>query len=133
MSENLENSAAATGLEKVSFHSISKEGQCQRMFKLLDISHVSKFMLKILQARFREYVKWKIPDVQAGFRKGKGTRGQTANIRWIIEKAREFQINIYFCFIDYTKAFDCVYHNKLWEIIRDGNTRLPSISWETCM
>ena len=103
------------------------------MFKLLDISHVSKFMLKILQARFREYVKWKIPDVQAGFRKGKGTRGQTANIRWIIEKAREFQINIYFCFIDYTKAFDCVYHNKLWEIIRDGNTRLPSISWETCM
>ena len=118
MSENLENSAAATGLEKVSFHSISKEGQCQRMFKLLDISHVSKFMLKILQARFREYVKWKIPDVQAGFRKGKGTRGQTANIRWIIEKAREFQINIYFCFIDYTKAFDCVDHNNCGKLLK---------------
>ena len=90
-------------------------------------------MLKILQARFWQYVNWKIPDVQAGFRKGKSTRGQTANIRWIIEKAREFQINIYFCFIDYTKAFDYVDHNKLWEITRDGNPRSPLVSWETCV
>ena len=66
-----------------------------------------------------------LPDVQAGFRKGKGTRDQIASIRWIIEKAREFQKNIYFCFIDYTKAFDCVDHNKLWKISRDGNSRLP--------
>ena len=107
--------------------------ECSNYWISALISHASTFMLKILQARFREYVNWKIPDIQVGFRKGKGTRGQTANIRWIIEKAREFQINIYFCFIDYAKAFDCVDHNKLWQIIRDGNTRLPSISWETCM
>ena len=73
-------------------------------------------MLKILQARLQQYVNWELPDVQAGFRKGRGTRDQIANIRWIMEKAREFQENIYFCFIDYTKAFDCVDHNKLWEI-----------------
>ena len=77
-------------------------------------------MLKILQARLQQY---ELPDVQAGFRKGRGTRDQIANIRWIIEKAREFQKNIYFCFIDYAKAFDCVDHNKLWKILRDGNTR----------
>ena len=72
-----------------------------------------------------------LPDVQAGFRKGRGTRDQIANIRWIIEKAREFQKNIYFCFIDYTKAFDCVDHNKLWKILkRDGNTRLSYLSPE---
>ena len=80
-------------------------------------------MLKILQARFQQYVNHELPDVQAGFRKGKGTIGQIANIRWIIEKAREFQKNIYFCFIDYAKAFDCVDQNKLWKILRDGNTR----------
>ena len=77
------------------------------------ISHASKAMLKILQARLQEYVNRKLPDVQAGFRKGRGTRDQIANICWIIEKARKFQKNIYFCFIDYTKAFDCVDHNKL--------------------
>ena len=71
-----------------------------------------------------------IPDVQAGFRKGRGTRDQIANIRWIIEKGREFQKNIYFCFTDYTKAFDCVDHNKLWKILRDGNTRLPDLTPE---
>ena len=76
-------------------------------------------MLKILQARLQQYVYYKIPDVQAGFRKGRRTRDQIANIHWIIEKAREFQKNIYFCFIDYAKAFDCVDHNKLWKILQD--------------
>ena len=74
-------------------------------------------MLKILQARLQQYVNRELPDVQAGFRKGRGTRDQTANIRWIIEKAREFQKNIYCCFIDYVKVFDCVDHNKLWKIL----------------
>ena len=78
--------------------------------------------LKILQARLQEYVNHELPDVQAGFRKGRGTRDQIANVRWIMEKAREFQENIYFCFIDYAKAFDCVHHNKLWKILKDGNT-----------
>ena len=82
-------------------------------------------MLKILQARLQQYVNREIPDVQAGFRKGRGTRDQIANIHWLIEKAREFQRNIYFCFIDYAKAFDCMDHNKLWKILRDGNTRPP--------
>ena len=83
-------------------------------------------MLKILQARLQEYVNREPPDVQAGFRKGRGTRNQITNIRWIIKKAREFQKNIYFCFIDYAEAFDCVAHNKLWKILkRDGNTRPP--------
>ena len=76
-------------------------------------------MLKILQDRLQQYMTHELPDVQAGFRKGRGTRDQTANIRWIIEKAREFQKNIYFCFIDYTKAFDCVNHNKLWKIMKE--------------
>ena len=76
-------------------------------------------MLKILQASLQQYRKHELPDVQAGFRKGRGTRDQTANIFWIIEKAREFQKNIYFCFIDYTKAFDCVDHNKLWKILKE--------------
>ena len=83
------------------------------------ISHVSKVMLKILQARLQQYVKLELPDVQAGFRKGRGTRDQTANICWIIKKAREFQKNIYFCFIDYAKVFDCVDHNKLWKILAE--------------
>ena len=75
-------------------------------------------MFKILQASFQQYVKHELPDVQAGFRKGGGTRDQIANIRWIMEKAREFQKNIYFCFIDYAKVFDCVDHNKLWKILK---------------
>ena len=86
-------------------------------------SHVSKVMLKILQVMLQQYVNGEIPDVQAAFRKGRGTRNQTANIHWIIEKAREFQKNIYFCFIDYAKAFDCVNHNKLENPSRDGNTK----------
>ena len=76
-------------------------------------------MLKILQARLQQYVNCKLSDVQSGFRKGRGTRDQIANIRWIIQKAREFQKNIYFCFIDYAKAFDCVDHNKLWKILKE--------------
>ncbi|WP_419337021.1 reverse transcriptase domain-containing protein, partial [Acinetobacter baumannii] len=84
------------------------------------MSHASKVMLKILQAR--QYVNYKLPDVQTGFQKGRGTRDQIANIRWIMEKAREFQKNIYFCFIDYAKAFDCVDHNKLENSERDGDT-----------
>ena len=76
-------------------------------------------MLKILQARLQQYMNRELPDVQAGFRKGRGTRDQIANICWIVEKAREFQKNIYFCFIDYAKAFDCVDHNKLWKILKE--------------
>ena len=117
MPANLENPAVAKRLEKVSFHSNPKERQCQRMLKL--ISHASKVMLKILQARLQQYVNRELPDVQAGFRKGRGTRDQIANIRWIIDKARQFQKNIYFCFIDYAKAFDCVDHNKLCKILRE--------------
>ena len=94
MPANLKNPAVVTGLEKVSFHSNSKERQCQRMLKLLHnalISHASKVMLKTLKARLQQYVNHELPDVQAGFRKGRGTRDQIANIRWIMEKAREFQ------------------------------------------
>ena len=80
-------------------------------------------MLKILQARFQQYMNHEPPDVQAGFRKGRGTRDQIANIRWIMEKARDFQKNIYFCFIDYAKAFDCVGHHKLWKILQE--MRIP--------
>ena len=118
----LENSAVATGLEKVSFHSSPKEGQCQRMFKIPHIAlipHASKVMLKILQARLQQYVNHELPDVQAGFRKGRGMRDQIANIHCIIEKAREFQRNICFCFFDYTEAFDCVDHNKQWKIFKE--------------
>ena len=122
MPASLENSAVATGLEKVSFHSNPKERQCQRMLKLpyiALISHASKVMLKILQARLQQYMNCELPDVQAAFRKGKGTRDQIANIRWIMGKAREFQKNMYFCFIDYAEAFDCMDHNKLWKIMKE--------------
>ena len=127
MPKNLENSAVATGLEKVSFHSNPKERQCQRCSNshiIALISHTSKVILKILQARLQLYMNCELPDVQAGFRKGRGTRDQIANICWIIEEAREFQKNIYFCFIDYAKAFDCVDHNKLWKILPDHLTCL---------
>ena len=87
-------------------------------------------MLKILQARIQQYVNSELPNVQAGFRNGRGTRDQIANSHWIIEKAREFQKNIYFCFIDYAKAFDCVAHNKLENSERDGNTRPPDLPLE---
>ena len=106
----------ATGLEKVCFHSNLKERhgkECSNYHTVTLISYAGKVMLKILQARLQQYVNCELPDVQAGFRKGRETRDQIANIRWIMEKAREFQKNIYFCFIDYAKAFDCVDHNKL--------------------
>ena len=121
MPANLENSAVATGLEKVSFHSNPKERQCQicsNYCTIALISHTSKVMLKILQARFQQYVNRELPYVQAGFRKGRGTRDQIANVHRIMEKARDFQKNIYFCFIDYAKVFDCVDHNKLQKILQ---------------
>ena len=122
MPANLENSAVATGLEKVSFYSSSKKGnarECSNYRTTALISHASKVMLKILQARLQQYVNREFLDVQAGFRKGRGTRDQIANICWIIEKARAFQKNIYFCFIDYAKAFDCVDYSKLWKILQE--------------
>ena len=92
--------------------------------------HVFCCTLLTLLARLQQYVNRELPDVQAGFRKGRGTRDQIAKIHWIMEKAREFQKNIYFCFIDYAKAFDYVDHNKLWKILRDGNTRPPDLPLE---
>src|SRR5574337_166972 len=92
--------------------------------------HASKVILKILQARLQQYMNRDLPDVQAGFRKGRGTRDQIANICWIMKKAREFHKNIYFCFIDYAKAFDCVDQNKLENSERDGNTRPPDLPLE---
>ena len=89
-------------------------------------------MLKILQARLQQYMNHELPDVQTGFRKGRGTRDQIANIHWIIKKEREFQKNIYFCFMNYANAFDCVYHNKLWKKRWEYQTTLPA-SWEICM
>ena len=94
------------------------------------ISHASKVMFRILQAGLQQYVNWELPDVQAVFRKGRGTRDQIANIRWSIEKARKFQKNIYFSFFDCAKAFDCVDHNKLENSERDGNTRPPDLPLE---
>ena len=107
--------------KKSVFTPIPKKGspkECSNYSKIALISHASKVTLKILQARLQHFVNHELPDVQAGFRKGRGNRDQIANIRWIIEKAREFQKNIYFCFIDYAKAFDCVDHNKLWKILK---------------
>ena len=94
------------------------------------ISHASKVMLKILQARLQQYMNRELRDVQGGFRKSRGTRDEIANIRWIMEKAREFQKNIYFCFIDYAKAFHCVDHNKLENSERDGSTSPPDLPLE---
>ena len=120
MPANLENSAVATGLKRSVFIPIPKKGnakECSNYCTTALISHTSKVMLKILQARFQQYVDYEHPDVQAGFRKGRGIRDQIANICWIIEKATEFEKNIYFCFIDY--AFDRVDHNKLWKILKE--------------
>ena len=111
MPANLENSAVATGLEKVSFHSSAKEHSNCCTIAL--ISHASKVMLKILQDRLQQYVNQEPPDVQAGFRNGRRTRDQIANVCWIIKKEREF------CFIDYAKVCDCVDHNKLWKILEE--------------
>ena len=111
MPANVESSAVATGLEKVSFHSNPKE--CSNYCTIALNSHTSKVMHKILQVRLQQYMCCEHSDIQAGFRKSRGAREQIANIRWIIKKATEFQKNIYFCFIDDAKAFDCVDHNKL--------------------
>ena len=122
MPANLENSAKVTGLENFNFHSSSKERQCQRMFILpQNCTHLTcwQSIAQNLQARLQQYVNQELPDVNAGFRKGRETRDQIANISWIIEKARELQKNIYFCFIDYAKAFNCVDHNKLWKILQE--------------
>ena len=122
MPANLENLAVATGLERSVFILVTKRGsakQCSNYCTVALISQASTVMLKILQARLLEYVNRELSDVQASFRKGRGTRDQIADIRWIIKKAREFQKNIYFCFIDYAKAFHCVDHKKLWKILKE--------------
>ena len=133
MPANLENSAVATGLEMSVFVPIPKTGnakKCSHYRTIALISHSSKVMFKILHARLQQYLNCELPDVQAGFRKGRATRDQIANIHWNIKKAREFQKNIYFHFIDYAKAFDCVDHNKLEDSERDGNTRPPDLPLE---
>ena len=115
------------------FIPIPKKGnpkECSNYRTIALLSQASKVMFKSLQARLQQYMNCELPDVQAAFRKGRGTSDQIANIRWTIKKAREFQKNIYFCFIDYDKAFDYVDHNKLWKIFRDGNTRLPDLPLE---
>ena len=121
MPSNLEISLVATGLEKSAFIPIPKKGnakECSKYCTTALISHTGKIMLKILQVRLQQYVNWELPDVQAGFRKGRGTRDEIANIHRIIEKARVPE-KICFCFTDYTKAFACVDHNKLWKILKE--------------
>ena len=114
------------------FIPIPKKGnakECSNYHTIALISHASKVMLKIVQARLQQYVNCPLPDVQAGFRKGRGTRDQIANISWIMEKARDFQKNIYFCFPDYAKACDCENHNILWKILKEmGIPDLPTAS-----
>ena len=123
------SSGHRTGKSQFSFQSQRKAmpKNAKTTAQIALISYASKVMLKILQARLRQYVNRERPDVQAGFRKGRGTRYQIANICWIIEKAREFQENIHFCFIDYAKTFDCVDHRKLENSSRDGHTRPPDL------
>ena len=137
MPANLENSAVATGLEKFSvFIPIPKKGnakECSNYCTIVLIWHAIKVMLKILQARLQQYMNSELPDVQARFRKSRGARDQIVNICWIVEKGRECQKNICFCFIDYAKAFDCVDHNKLENSERDGNTRPPDLPLEKCV
>ena len=121
MPANLENSAVATGVQRSVFFPIPKKGnakECSNYHTIALISHASKVMLKIFQAGLQQYVNHELPDVQAGFRKSRGTRNQIANIHCIIKKATEFQKNIYFCFIDYAKAFDYMDH-KLWKILKE--------------
>ena len=130
MPANLENSAWPQDWKGSVFIPIPKKGnakECSNYCTIAVISQASKVMFKILQARLQQYVNCELPDVQAGFRKGRGTRDQIANICWIMEKAREFLKNIYFCLIDYSKAFDCVDHNKLENSESDENTRPPDL------
>ena len=122
MLANLENSAVATDWKRSVVIPIAKKGnakECSNYRTVVLISHAGTVKLKILQVRLQQYVNQELPDVQIRFRKGRRTRDQIANICWIIEKAREFQKNICFCFIDYTKAFDCVDHKKLWKILKE--------------
>ena len=122
MPANLENSAVVTGLESSVLIPIPKTGNAKEYSNyhtITLISHASRVMTKILQARLQQYMNWEIPDVQGRFRKGRGTRDQIANIHWITKKARKLQKNIYFCFIDYTKVFDCVDHYKLWKFLKE--------------
>ena len=121
------SSGHRTGRGQFPFQYQRKATDCSNYRTIATISHASKVMLNILQARLQHYFNHELPDVQVGFGKGRGTRDQIANISWIIEKAREFQKNIYFCFIDYAKAFDCVDHNKLENSSKDGNTRPPDL------
>ena len=127
------SSGQRTGKESVSIP-IPKKGiakECSNYSTMALVWNSSKLMLKIFQARLQQYVNHEFPDVQASFRKGRGTRDQIVSICWIMEKARGFQKDIYFCFIDYAKAFDCVDHNKLWKNSeRDGNTRPPDLPLE---
>ena len=137
MPANLENPALATGLESVGFIPIPKKGndqKCANYLTVAVISHTNKVMLKILQMRLQQYVNRELPDVQIGFIQG-NQRLNCHGIYWIIKKAREFQKNIYICFIDYSKAFDCVDHNKLWTILKEMgiSDHLPDASWEICM
>ena len=124
MPATFENSAVATDLKRSAFIPIPKKGndkECSNHRTVALISHASEVMLKILQVRLQQYMNYELPDIQAGFRKGRGTRNQIVTNHWIIKKAREFQKNI--CFIDYTKAFDCVDHKKLWKILQE--TEIP--------
>ena len=129
MPANLKNQQWRQEWKRSVFIPIPKEDnpkECSNYHTIALISHASKVVLKILQARLQPHVNRELPDVQAGFRKGRGTRDQIANIHWITEKAREFQKNICFCFIDYAKAFDCVDHNKLWKTLKEmGIPDLP--------
>ena len=123
--------------KRLVFIPVPKKGnakECSNYWTIALISHVTKAMLKIFQARLQQYVKQELSDVHTGFRKGRGTTNQISNICWIIERARQFQKNIYFCCIDYAKAFDCVDHSKLWNILNEMKYQsiLPA-SWETCM
>ena len=124
------SSGHRTGKAQFSFQS-QRKAMLNNAQTIALISHASKVMLKILQARLQQYMNCELPHVQAGFRKGRGTRDQIASNRWIIKKAREFQKNIYFFFINYTKASDCVNHNKLWKILQEtGTPRPPDLSLE---
>ena len=138
MPTNLENTTVATGLEKVIFIPIPKKGnakECSNYRTIAFILHSSKVMLKILQVWLQQYVNGEFPEVQAGFIKGRGTRDQIANIHQIIEKAIEFQKNIYLCFIDYAKSFDCVDYSKLWKMLKEMRTHQTTLSasWEINM
>ena len=120
MPASLENATVARGLKRSVYIPIPKKGsakECSNYHTIALISHASKIMLKILQGRLQQHVGRELSETQAGFRRGRGTRDQIANMRWIMEKVRDFQKNIYFCFIDYAEAFGCVDHSKLWQVL----------------